>query len=108
MTKVYTAIEIRPNYTLDELKRGKFMEIKSAMLYEKASDNKDIFILGLQRYPRKGQVHLTKYFTFLGDIGNKFMKEGVGVDRVDELLGKVIMGIVNKKEPFLDGLCGWD
>jgi hypothetical protein len=108
MTKVYHSRGIRKNYTFDELKRAKWMEIKSAELYENAYGNKEGLFLSMQQHYPRGKCHLTVYYKLLGkEIPNEFMKS-LKTKISKELVGKLILGIVNKERPILDGLCGWD
>jgi hypothetical protein len=108
MTKIYQNMEIRDKCTPDELMRAKFIEIKAARFCEKAFGEEDGLFLELQKYPKKGQVNLILYYGFVGDICNKFMKKGMKVKKTEDLVGRIIMGILNKDKPLLDGLLAYD
>jgi hypothetical protein len=110
MVKVYSVNDVKKNYTLDELKRAVFMYIKSAAFNENGDGERDKLYLELQKYYPRGKCHLNVYYEFAAWVGEKFMKEGMGVsvNEPDKLVGKVILGIVNKNKPVLDGLCAYN
>jgi hypothetical protein len=108
MVKVYSKMSVKDNYTLDELRRAKFMEIKSADTRENSFFDQNGLFLKLQKYYPRGKCHLTVYYGLIGnELIDKFMN-GMKVGKTEELVGKIILGIVNKDKPALDGVCAYD
>jgi hypothetical protein len=99
--KIYQNWEIKTEEDLRPGTIGYSFRIKSAKIYERAVGIQNSLLLNLKK--DTGNKNMCTYGLIGEELQEEFKKD-MKVSKIEELVGKKIIGFVHEKEPALQGL----